>query len=148
MKAISVNISVKKGTVKLPAGTIEVYEEGVRGDAHSGPWNRMISLLGRESITRFETQAGRTIKPGEFAENITTEGLDLTALAVGDILKTGTCVLEITQIGKECHSHCAIYHQTGTCIMPDQGIFARVLRGGTVDVETCGDHRIGPGIQG
>jgi molybdenum cofactor synthesis domain-containing protein len=142
LKAISVNISVKKGTVKLPAETIEVYEEGVRGDAHSGPWNRMISLLGRESIARFEAQAGRTIKPGEFAENITTEGVDLVNTRPLDIIEFGDVLLEVTQLGKKCHGdNCAIFREVGNCVMPKEGIFCRVLRPGLIKAGDAGTYR-------
>lgn len=131
-KIFSINLSEKKGTVKQPvesAGVIEGF--GLEGDAHGGDWHRQVSLLDIESIR----EAGRgknDIKPGDFAENITTEGLDLKTVNAGDILKAGNCVLEITQIGKECHSACEIKKKIGDCIMPKQGVFARILQGGEI----------------
>ena len=129
-KIYSVNTSENKGTVKKPVALVEVKEEyGILGDAHGGDWHRQLSLLDVESIWELQQQ-GKDINPGDFAENITTEGLDLSNVQIGDILKTGKCVFEITQIGKECHGECEIKKKIGECIMPKRGIFARVLQGG------------------
>lgn len=131
-KIYSINISEKKGTVKHPveaAGVIEGF--GLNGDAHGGDWHRQISLLDIESI-REAGQGKADLNPGDFAENITTEGLDLQTVKAGNILKTGSCVFEITQIGKECHGGCEIKKKIGDCIMPKQGIFVRILRGGEI----------------
>ncbi len=133
LKVISVNISEKKGVVKKPVPEIQLYEEGVKGDAHSGNWQRQVSLLGIESFKRFEKIAQRKLEYGEFAENITTEGLELFETHPLDHLTCGDIDLQITQIGKECHGdRCAIYSQVGKCVMPKEGIFARVIRGGTM----------------
>jgi molybdenum cofactor synthesis domain-containing protein len=133
IKVISVNISEKKGTIKLPVDSIELNEFGVVNDAHAGIWQRQVSLLGKESIEKFEIEANRKIKFGEFAENITTEGLILYETAPLDQLIIGDVVLEITQIGKECHgSSCAIFKEVGNCVMPKEGIFARVIKKGIV----------------
>ena len=107
---------------------------GIKGDAHAGDWDRQISLLGIERIDKMDTK-GLDVFPGDFAENITTEGIDLGILAVGRRLKLGVNVqLEITQFGKTCHGRCKIYERIGDCIMPRDGIFAKVLRGGLIRV--------------
>ena len=131
MKVLSVNISEKKGTVKKPVSEIELTQNGVASDAHSGPWHRQVSLLGKESFDRFSSQAGRQLAFGEFAENITTVGLELVNTSPLDRLVGKNVELEITQIGKECHgSSCAIFMEVGNCVMPKEGIFARVIRPG------------------
>ncbi len=131
MKVISVNVSKEKGTVKTPVSQIELTDNGVLGDAHSGPWHRQVSLLGQESFDRFSQQAGRQLVFGEFAENITTQGLELVNTLPLDRLSGANIELEITQIGKECHeSACAIFKEVGNCVMPKEGIFARVIRPG------------------
>jgi MOSC domain-containing protein YiiM len=130
----AVCVSLKKGVVKKEQPRVEVRENwGIEGDAHAGDWHRQISLLAGESIDGVK-QVLPTLKNGAFAENIVTRGLDLTAMRIGDRLQVGDeVVLEITQIGKECHnSSCAIKKATGDCIMPREGIFARVIKGGTV----------------
>lgn len=133
MKIVSVNISEKKGTVKKPVERIELYEHGVRDDAHSGRWHRQVSLLARESFEKFEKIAGRSLQWGEFAENITTEGLTLHNCKPFDIFTIGGVILEVTQIGKSCHGdNCAIYREVGNCVMPKEGIFCRVVKGGSV----------------
>jgi molybdopterin adenylyltransferase len=133
MKVVSVNISEKKGTIKLPVKEIMLNERGVEGDAHSGTWHRQVSLLAVESIEKFAIEAGRQIKFGEFAENITTEGLDLWKTHPLDMISIGEIDLEVTQIGKECHgTSCNIFREVGNCVMPKEGIFARVLRNGIV----------------
>jgi len=133
IKVVSVNLSENKGTVKTAVKEIELNQKGVAGDAHAGSWHRQVSLLGVESFKKFEEQAKRPIKYGEFAENITTEGLVLYETAPFDQLKIGEAVLEITQIGKKCHGpNCAIFQEVGDCVMPKEGVFARVIKGGKV----------------
>lgn len=130
---VSVNISEKKGTIKVPVPEIELNELGVASDAHAGYWHRQVSLLADESVQRFTHAAGRKINYGEFAENITTKGLELVNTHPLDRLTIGDVELEITQIGKECHgTSCAIFKEVGNCVMPKEGIFARVLKNGTV----------------
>lgn len=130
---VSVNISEKKGTIKVPVAKIELNELGVSHDAHAGDWHRQVSLLADESVQRFTHAAGRKINYGEFAENITTKGLELVNTHPLDRLSIGEVELEITQIGKECHgTSCAIFKEVGNCVMPKEGIFARVLQNGTV----------------
>lgn len=132
-RIVSVNISKGKGTPKEPAGVIRFDELGVAGDAHAGRWHRQVSLLAREEVERFELKAGRPVGNGEFAENITTEGLDLRQVALLDRFRIGSVLLEVTQIGKKCHgAGCAIFNQVGECVMPKEGLFARVLAGGEV----------------
>lgn len=134
MKTISVksvNISKEKGTVKKPVRIIELTHQGVSGDAHAGPWNRQVSMLASESIEKFEHQAYRKVRPGEFAENITTQGLELWKTHPLDRFTNDEIELEVTQIGKECHgSSCAIFNEVGDCVMPREGIFCRVLSPG------------------
>jgi MOSC domain-containing protein YiiM len=137
MKIVSIARSRKKGTRKVPVNTARVLEgHGLEGDAHAGTWHRQISFLAAESIR--ETRAkGLEVDFGDFAENIATEGIDWTSLPVGTRVKLGHHVeVEISQIGKECHKKCAIYYQAGDCIMPREGVFARVLQGGEI---ACGD---------
>lgn len=133
-KVVSVNISDKKGIRKKPVDTIAVKADyGIEGDAHaSGEWHRQVSLLALESIKKMQ-DAGLEVKPGDFAENITTEGLDLVSLPLGTKIHIGSEVIgEVSQIGKECHTRCSIYYQAGDCVMPKEGIFIRVLQGGTI----------------
>lgn len=133
INVVSVNISEKKGTIKIPVPSIELNELGVANDAHSGNWHRQVSLLADESVQRFTHAAGRKIRYGEFAENITTKGLELVNTHPLDKLYIGDVELEITQIGKECHgTSCAIFKEVGNCVMPKEGIFARVLKNGIV----------------
>ena len=107
---------------------------GLQDDAHGGDWHRQVSLLSVEQIGTMKAK-GLAVKPGSFAENLTTEGFDLGSAKVGDRLRVGnSAILEITQIGKECHTKCAIYHKIGECIMPEQGVFARVLKAGEVKI--------------
>ena len=133
IKAISV--SKERGTQKTNVPGAELKADfGIIGDAHSGNWHRQVSLLGIESIDKMIAK-GAKVTPGNFAENITTEGIDLCALEIGSKLKLGSGVeLEITQFGKECHSRCEIFEQIGDCIMPREGIFARVLKSGSISV--------------
>lgn len=131
LKIISVNISEKKCTVKKPTERITITELGVQGDAHSGNWHRQISLLGTESVARFALEAGRHIAFGEFAENLTTEGIELVNTLPLDRFSGHGVELEITQIGKKCHgTSCAIFTEVGNCVMPKEGIFARVKKAG------------------
>jgi molybdenum cofactor synthesis domain-containing protein len=133
IKVLSVNISEKKGTIKKPVDYIELDDNGVKRDAHAGPWHRQVSLLGTESFAKFSKDAKREVVFGEFAENITTEGLILYETTPLDRLEIGDAELEITQIGKKCHgSGCAIFNEVGSCVMPKEGIFARVLKHGQI----------------
>ncbi len=136
-KVISVNISREKGTIKEPVPQINLNEKGVEGDAHAGDWHRQVSLLAKESIEKWGNQASRKVSWGEFAENITTEGIILHETEPGDRLIIGDVVLEVTQIGKKCHSKCNIYKKAGGCIMPTEGVFAKVITGGIL---SRGDH--------
>jgi len=133
LQVVSVNISRETGTSKQPASQILIDENGVAGDAHAGQWHRQVSLLAQESIDRFVAETGRQVSPGDFAENITTRGADLGNVAILDRFQIGSVELEVTQIGKACHGEgCAIYQQVGRCVMPEQGIFCRVIKGGTI----------------
>ncbi len=132
-KVVSVNISEKKGTVKHPVAEITVTGAGVADDAHAGDWHRQVSMLSIESVEKFSLQAKRKINFGEFAENITTQGIDLPACHVLDRFRIGETELELTQIGKECHgTACAIFKEVGNCVMPKEGIFCRVIRTGNI----------------
>jgi len=132
-KIIAVSTSKTKGTRKENVSEAPLREGfGIVGDAHAGTKNRQVSLLARESIDKMKAR-GLSVGPGDFAENITTEGIDLTGLKIGSRLKAGEEVLlEICQIGKVCHNRCNIFYQAGDCVMPKEGIFARVLKGGAV----------------
>ena len=131
-QVVAVCISEKKGERKTPVASVELREEhGIVGDAHAGAWARQVSLLAHESIEKMQSM-GLEVDSGDFAENITTSGIKLFTLPVGTRLTVGEALLEVTQIGKECHTRCAIFYQAGDCVMPKEGIFARVLRGGTV----------------
>lgn len=133
LKVISVNISEQKGTIKKPIEEITLNHNGVMDDAHSGPWHRQVSLLGKESFDRFAKTAGRIIAYGEFAENITTQGIELVNTSPLDRFVGENVELEITQIGKECHGNsCAIFKEVGNCVMPKEGIFARVIKQGSL----------------
>ena len=129
---VAVNISRSKGERKTSVSSAQLkVDHGIVGDAHAGDWHRQISLLAKESIDKMR-KLGLDVDSGDFAENITTQGLDLAALPIGTHVEIGEALVEVTQIGKECHTRCAIYHQAGDCVMPKEGIFARVLRGGVV----------------
>ena len=129
---ISVNISEQKGTVKREVPEIQLkLRHGIVGDAHAGDWHRQISLLAEESVDKMRSLLPE-LQPGAFAENINTRGLELKSLPVGTRLRLGETVVEVTQIGKECHSDCAIKKRTGKCVMPTEGIFAVVVKEGTV----------------
>ncbi len=134
-KILSVNLSDRKGMKKsnIDSGRM-VACYGLQADAHAGPGSRQVSLLARESIEKIRAR-GLAVKDGDFAENLTTEGIDLPALPVGTRLRIGADVLlEVTQIGKVCHDRCHIYFMVGDCVMPREGIFARVLSGGDVKI--------------
>ena len=130
---VAVCTSKEKGERKTDVGQAELQEGfGLVGDAHGGDWHRQVSLLAIESIDKMRA-AGLDVAPGDFAENLTTQGVNLYTLPVGTRLRVGDSVLlEMTQIGKECHDRCAIYHQAGDCVMPKEGVFATVINGGSV----------------
>ena len=132
MKAIevkSVNISVKKGTIKKPVDKITLSNIGIAEDAHSGSWHRQLSLLGTESLAKQAIKAKRDFAYGEFAENITTEGMEIHLTKPLDMFISENVELQVTQIGKECHSNCDIFREIGDCVMPREGIFCRVVKG-------------------
>ena len=137
MRITSIAISKKKGTRKIPVEqALLIQDHGLEGDAHAGPWHRQVSFLAAESIEITRKQ-GLDVTFGDFAENIATIGIDWQDVPVGTQVLLGDCaLLEITQIGKECHNKCAIYYLAGDCIKPREGIFARVLKGGKI---RCGD---------
>jgi MOSC domain-containing protein YiiM len=129
---VAVCVSLAKGERKTPVDRVELRENhGIVGDAHAGEWHRQVSLLAQESIAKMQA-LGLDVKEGDFAENITTSGIDLVNLPIGTRLAVGETLLEVTQIGKECHTRCAIYYQAGDCVMPKEGIFAKVLKGGGI----------------
>lgn len=142
-KVCSVNISKVKGMSKTPVLSAKIIEDfGLEGDVHAGDRIKQVSLLAFESIKKQKECAkikkiSEDLKPGDFAENITTEGIELCGLKIGQKLRIGCdIILEITKIGKDCHRYCAIYYKTGDCIMPREGVFAKVLKGGEI---TMGD---------
>lgn len=137
MKIVSIARSPKKGTPKSTVdAALLVENHGLEGDAHAGTWHRQVSFLASESIKKARDR-GLDVSFGDFAENIATEGIDWGALPVGNQIQVGeSALVEITQIGKECHARCAIYYKAGDCIMPREGVFARVVRGGII---RCGD---------
>lgn len=132
---VAVCTSPRKGMRKKNIGNCKLLtEHGLEGDAHAGPWHRQVSLLALESVQKMR-DAGLDVNPGDFAENITTVGINLVDLPIGTKLAIGDATLgEVTQIGKECHTKCAIYYQAGDCVMPKEGIFIRVLNGGHIKV--------------
>jgi MOSC domain-containing protein YiiM len=133
-KVVSLNVSDKKGVRKKPVDSVVLeINYGIAGDAHaSSAWHRQVSLLALESIQKMLDQ-GLDVGPGDFAENITTEGVDVVSLKIGALLTIGSeCELEITQLGKVCHHRCQIYYQAGDCVMPKEGVFAKVLKGGLI----------------
>ena len=138
MKIVSIAVSSKKGTRKHSVDKVELIENhGISGDAHAGKWHRQVSFLASESIDRARSQ-GLEVTFGDFAENIATTGIEWKTVPVGTRYRLGeTALVEITQIGKECHNKCAIYYKAGDCIMPKEGVFARVIQGGIVQ---CGDR--------
>jgi molybdopterin adenylyltransferase len=141
MRITSINLSPEKGTVKNPVPEAMVDRLGLVGDAHAGDWTRQVSLLGAETVARFAGEMGRPVGPGEFAENLTVAGLEVAAVGILDRFRTGTVELEVTQIGKECHGDgCAIFRESGRCVMPAEGIFCRVLSGGRVQPGDSMEH--------
>lgn len=131
-KVIAVCISEKKGTQKTEVPSVTLIPDwGIENDAHAGKWHRQVSLLALEKIEAFR-EKGADVDFGAFGENIIAEGFDFRTLPVGTRFRIGDALLELSQIGKECHTHCAIYHQVGDCIMPREGVFTIVLEGGTV----------------
>ena len=129
---VAVCVSRNKGEKKTPVAQVELRPgHGIVGDAHAGNWHRQVSLLAIESIRKMQGM-GLTVDAGDFAENLTTEGVELVSLPLGAGVRIGDTLLEITQIGKECHTRCAIYDQAGDCVMPKEGVFARVVKGGKV----------------
>ena len=142
MRIVSIAKSMKKGTRKVQVEEAHLLKDhGLKGDAHAGPWHRQVSFLASESIERARS-GGLEVSFGDFAENIATSGIDWKNIPVGTRVKLGDrALVEITQIGKECHKKCAIYHMAGDCIMPAEGVFARVIKGGRIH---CGETvRIG-----
>jgi MOSC domain-containing protein YiiM len=131
---VSVNLSEKKTVRKqrYERGTL-VLDRGFEGDAHAGDWHRQVSLLALESIDEMRDK-GLDVGPGDFAENITTEGVDVMTLPVGSVVRVGDTVLEVSQVGKVCHNKCAIYYQAGDCVMPREGVFAVVREAGEVAI--------------
>ena len=133
-KVVAICTSAVRGVQKESCKQAQLDKDwGIRGDAHAGRWHRQVSLLPAEEIAAFN-EKGAGVQPGAFGENLVVEGIDLRRLPVGTLLRCGDVLLELTQIGKECHSHCAIYHKMGDCIMPREGVFARVLEGGQIAV--------------
>ena len=145
-KVIAICTSPAKGTQKtrIEEGTF-IEDFGLEGDAHAGKWHRQISLLSYDKIEAFRAR-GAEVEDGAFGENVIVQGIDFRNLPVGTRLKCNDVLLEMTQIGKECHSHCAIYRRMGDCIMPREGVFARVIHGGRI---SCGDemYMLGQGEQ-
>ncbi|MGI6031261.1 MAG: MOSC domain-containing protein [Eubacteriales bacterium] len=140
-RIVAVCTSPARGTPKQNVHRAELVENwGIRGDAHAGEWHRQVSLLSHDRIEAFRDR-GAQVEDGAFGENLVVEGIDFAALPVGTRLRCGEVLLEMTQIGKECHSHCEIHRRMGECIMPTQGVFARVLKGGWVqegeEMEVC-----------
>lgn len=129
---VAVSVSKSKGERKTPSESVQIKENhGIVGDAHAGDWHRQVSLLAEESIAKM-IALGLAVGPGDFAENLTTRGVDLVNLPIGTRLGIGPVVLEISQIGKVCHTRCAIFYQAGDCVMPKEGVFATVVSGGVV----------------
>lgn len=131
---VSINISEKKGVVKSPieSGNF-ITQHGLENDAHAGDWHRQVSLLATESIDKMIAKGAKGLTYGKFAENLTTQGLVLYELKIGTILMIGETIQEVTQIGKECHNGCEIKRLVGECIMPKEGIFTRVIKGGIIN---------------
>ena len=135
-KILAISVSKKKGTLKKNVESAKLVEDwGIDGDAHAGKWHRQVSFLATESIDRMRSVGLPDLRPGAFAENITTEFINIPKLRIGTRVKIGDrAELEITQIGKECHDKCAIYAQVGDCVMPREGIFAKVISSGDIKV--------------
>lgn len=134
-KVVSINISEKKGTIKVPVDKAEIkLNHGIVNDAHAGNWHRQISMLASESIDKMKQKGFNHLKFGDFAENITTQGIEVYLLPVGSKLRIGECEVEVTQIGKKCHSGCEIKKITGDCVMPREGIFVKVVKEGNIKI--------------
>ncbi len=136
-RIVAISISKKKGIPKsnVPSATL-IENHGIEGDIHAGNWHRQVSFLAVESIDKMRKAGLPKLRPGAFAENITTEFIDIPHLQVGSKIKIGKdAVLEITQIGKECHTKCAIFVKVGNCVMPTEGIFAKVIKGGSIFID-------------
>ena len=132
-KVLNVCISEEKGTTKHPVESVHMIPgHGIEGDAHAGSWHRQVSLLAKESVNTMQDKLDFILEPGVFAENILTEGIELKTLPIGTRLRLGEAECEVTQIGKECHNDCAIRIKVGDCVMPREGIFAKVLTEGIV----------------
>ncbi|MCH5352175.1 MAG: MOSC domain-containing protein [Acutalibacter sp.] len=133
-KVIAVCISEQKGTQKKNVGTARFIEDwGIEGDAHAGKWHRQVSLLSHDRVEEFRAR-GAVVESGAFGENLVVEGFDFKVLPIGTKFRCGEVLLELTQVGKECHSHCEIYKVMGDCIMPREGVFTKVLHSGTISV--------------
>ncbi len=133
-KVLAVCMSEQRGVAKKDVASGCFKENwGLDGDGHAGPWHRQVSLLSADKVQKFN-ESGANVRHGDFGENLVVEGIDFRALPVGTLLRSGNVLLEITQIGKQCHTHCQIYHRMGDCIMPREGVFARVLKGGEIAV--------------
>ncbi len=133
-KILALNVSRRKGTQKRPVDQVNlIVDHGIEGDGHAGNWHRQISFLGSPCIDDFNAK-GAEVKPGAFGENIIVEGLDFTSLPVGTLIRCNDSEMEITQIGKECHDRCKIFYKMGDCIMPKNGVFAKVNQGGVISV--------------
>ncbi|MDP4117458.1 MAG: MOSC domain-containing protein [Bacteroidota bacterium] len=132
----AISISAKKGIPKSNVKSAELIKDyGIKGDAHAGNWHRQVSFLAMESIDTMRQKGLPALRPGAFAENITTEFIDVPNIAIGTKVQLGnTAIIEITQIGKECHSKCAIFDQVGDCVMPREGIFGIVIKGGIIEM--------------
>ena len=131
-KILAICMSERRGTQKHRVESAKLVKEwGIEGDAHAGRWHRQVSLLSAERVDEFRAK-GAEVSDGAFGENIVAEGFDFKNLPVGTLFRCGDAVLEMTQIGKQCHAHCAIYHTMGDCIMPREGVFTRVVHGGVI----------------
>ncbi|MFA5701372.1 MAG: MOSC domain-containing protein, partial [Desulfuromonas sp.] len=151
-QVVAVCLSHQTGERKTPVDRVELRENhGIIGDAHAGDWHRQISLLAKESIDKMRA-VGLDVNSGDFAENLTTVGINLPQLPLGTRFGIGSCLLELTQIGKKCHNRCAIYHQAGDCVMPKEGVFAKVLCGGfissgdPIEIIPADEKRPGPEV--
>lgn len=133
-KIIAICISEKRGTEKKNIGECNVIEGfGLENDAHGGNWHRQVSLLSYDRVLDFNEKGG-AVEDGAFGENILVEGIDFKTLPIGTLFKCNDVILELTQVGKECHAHCEIYKRVGDCIMPREGVFAKVIHGGKIKV--------------
>lgn len=137
---LAISVSTRKGVRKTNVGQANIIADwGLEGDVHAGKWHRQVSILAIDSIATMR-DLGADVGPGDFAENLTLGGIDIPHCSVGDRIRCGEVLLEVTQIGKECHHRCAIYRQVGDCVMPREGIFARVIEGGRLEVGMAVDY--------